>query len=86
MNAMEHVLPTFTAAVSAHDPLSGTEGYGGSTQRRLRRILMRMTEVGSPCPPWFAHCLPFGEQGSQFSLYRGLLWTKMMWRRRPVVL
>ncbi|CAE7649463.1 pksJ [Symbiodinium microadriaticum] len=26
VNAMEHVLPTFTAAVSAHDPLSGTEG------------------------------------------------------------
>ncbi|CAE7253042.1 pksJ [Symbiodinium sp. CCMP2456] len=26
VNAMEHVLPTFTAAVSTHDPLSGTEG------------------------------------------------------------
>lgn len=27
VNSLEEVLPTFTAAVSVHDPTSGTEGW-----------------------------------------------------------
>ena len=34
VNAMEHVLPTFTAAVSTHDPTSGTEGQAAVEGRK----------------------------------------------------
>ena len=35
VNTMEGVLPTFTAAVSTHDPASGTEGYAAACRQAV---------------------------------------------------